>query len=106
MPIESGPYCQHCADDSGNLQAFDERFARMIQWTRRENPALDQATAEQQTLQYMATMPAWKDLLADQQIRDVVSYIKTFSEKFKQFDPDSSLIFSYLNLKFELIKKY
>ena len=33
----------------------------MIQWTRRENPSLDQAAAEQQTLQYMATMPAWKD---------------------------------------------
>ena len=61
MPIESGPYCRHCADDSGNLQAFDERLARMIQWTRRENPSLDPSAAEQQTLRYMATMPAWKD---------------------------------------------
>ena len=61
MPIESGPYCQHCVDDQGDLQAFQERFARMIQWTRRETPDLDEAAAERRTLEYMATMPAWRD---------------------------------------------
>ncbi len=37
------------------------------------------------------TMPAWKDLLTDQQIRDVVSYIKTFTDKFKTFDPGTPI---------------
>jgi hypothetical protein len=31
MPIESGPYGQYCVDDHGKLQAFDERFERMVQ---------------------------------------------------------------------------
>jgi len=61
MPIESGPYCQHCVDDKGQLQAFDERFERMMQWTRREKPELDSVTAERETLAYMAKMPAWRD---------------------------------------------
>ncbi len=61
MPIEAGPYCHHCVDDAGNLHAFAERFERMMQWTKREKPDLDQKVAEQQTLAYMATMPAWKD---------------------------------------------
>ena len=61
MPIEAGPYCDYCTDDKGDLHAFDERFERMKQWTRRENPELDDATVEKQTLAYMSTMPAWKD---------------------------------------------
>jgi len=61
MPIESGPYCPHCVDDEGNLQAFEERFERMVQWTRREKPGLDAAAAERRTLEYMAGMPAWRD---------------------------------------------
>ncbi len=61
MPIESGPYCDHCTDDSGSLQAFEERFERMKQWTGRERPELDPAGAEQATLAYMSSMPAWKD---------------------------------------------
>ena len=40
MPIESGIYCPHCVDASGTLQDFDTRFARMVGWARRENPAL------------------------------------------------------------------
>ena len=61
MPIESGPYCDYCTDDQGNLHAFEERFSRMKQWTQRENPELDAKTAERRTLEYMSTMPAWKD---------------------------------------------
>jgi len=61
MPIESGPYCDHCTDDAGNLHAFEERFERMKQWSQRENPDWDAATTERNTLQYMSTMPAWKD---------------------------------------------
>jgi hypothetical protein len=61
MPIEAGPYCQYCVDEQGELQVFDERFARMVQFTRRHDPSLDQKTAEERTLAYMATMPAWKN---------------------------------------------
>ena len=61
MPIEAGPYCQYCIDEHGELQDFDERFARMVQFTRRQDQSLDQKTAEERTLAYMASMPAWKN---------------------------------------------
>ncbi len=28
--IESGPYCEHCVDETGALQDFDTRFERMM----------------------------------------------------------------------------
>ena len=61
MTIESGPYCQYCVDDDGNLQAFDERFARMTQFLKRRDPSLSEADLRAQTLDYMATMPAWRE---------------------------------------------
>ena len=61
MTIESGPYCPYCVDESGNLQAFDERFARMSQFLRRREPGISDDEAERRTLEYMATMPAWRD---------------------------------------------
>ncbi|MGC4119451.1 MAG: zinc ribbon domain-containing protein [Myxococcales bacterium] len=60
MPIETGPYCQHCTDDHGKLQAFEERFERMVQFQARRSPNLSRAEVEAQTRAYMATMPAWK----------------------------------------------
>lgn len=61
MAIESGTYCAHCVDDAGNLQAFDERFARMTQWAAARDEAASAADIERRTLEYMATMPAWRD---------------------------------------------
>ena len=61
MPIETGPYCQHCVDGAGKLQPFDERFERMVQWQARRAPQASRAELEQQTLAYMATMPAWRE---------------------------------------------
>jgi len=61
MPIESGPYCAHCTDASGQLQAFDERFERMIGWQARQKPDAPRQQLESETLAYMATMPAWRD---------------------------------------------
>jgi hypothetical protein len=61
MPIESGPYCQYCADSDGKLHGFDESFQRMVQFMIRQRPGLSQAAAEKETLAYMASMPAWKD---------------------------------------------
>ncbi len=61
MSIEAGPYCQYCVGPDGRLQDFDERLARMLQWQRRQHPGQSEAETLQQTLDYMATMPAWKD---------------------------------------------
>ena len=56
----SSPWCRYCTNGDGTLQAFDERFARMVQWAVRKD-GLDQAEAEAQTRAHMRTMPAWKD---------------------------------------------
>jgi len=40
---------------------FEERFARMMQWTQRENPEMSQKEAEAKTLAYMSGMPAWRE---------------------------------------------
>lgn len=61
MTIDDGTYCHHCVDDQGNLQAFEERFDRMVQWMQRRDSAVSRADAEKQTLAYMRTMPAWRD---------------------------------------------
>lgn len=61
MPIESGLYCQYCSDEKGNLQPFEERFERMVQWMSRQKPDLPSEEAKKQTLAFMATMPAWRD---------------------------------------------
>ena len=61
MPIEDGPYCEHCTSDDGSLQSFDERFQRMSQWMQKQEQSLSREEAETQALAHMATMPAWKD---------------------------------------------
>ena len=33
----------------------------MLQWQRRQHPEQSESETLQQTLEYMATMPAWKD---------------------------------------------
>lgn len=61
MSIESGRYCGDCTDESGALQSFEDRFARMAGWQARRDPAASQQDIERQVLDYMATMPAWRD---------------------------------------------
>ncbi len=60
MPIESGALCQHCAGADGALRPFEELFPRMVQWAMHNDGALTREQAEQQTVQFMATMPAWR----------------------------------------------
>jgi hypothetical protein len=60
-PIESGRYCGHCTDDSGALQSFEQRFDRMAAWQQRRHPSTSKQDIEQQVLDYMATLPAWRD---------------------------------------------
>jgi hypothetical protein len=59
MPIDNGTYCCYCVDAKGQLQDFDTRFERMVQWTLREEAQLSRDEAERRTLAYMARMPAW-----------------------------------------------
>ncbi|MFN0283365.1 MAG: hypothetical protein ACKVZ6_15500 [Kineosporiaceae bacterium] len=61
MPIETGRYCAHCTDADGNLQAFEERFERMVAWQARREPDASRADLEAATLAYMGTLPAWRD---------------------------------------------
>ncbi len=61
MPIETGRYCQYCTNEHGELQSFEERFERMLQWQARRSPGKSRGDLEAMTLAYMAKMPAWKD---------------------------------------------
>lgn len=61
MPIESGPYCQHCVDETGKLQPFEQRFERMVAWQARRSPEKNRETLEAETLAFMAKMPAWQN---------------------------------------------
>ena len=61
MPIETGRYCEHCVDETGALLSFDDRFERMIGWEARRRPNATRDELEASTLDYMATMPAWRD---------------------------------------------
>ena len=58
MPIETGRYCVHCTDETGQLQSFEQRFERMTAWQARRSPGMPREEIERQTLAYMATMPA------------------------------------------------
>jgi glycine cleavage system aminomethyltransferase T len=53
-------YCLHCADETGALQPFEERFERMTQWAMRKD-GLSREAAESSTREYMRQMPAWRD---------------------------------------------
>ncbi len=61
MPIDSGIYCHYCVDENGNLQSFEERFEKMVQWSLKEEPNMSREEAEKRTRAYMRTLPAWKD---------------------------------------------
>jgi hypothetical protein len=60
MPIDSGVYCEYCTDQTGKLQEFDERLARMTQWVVKQTQGATPAEAEQQAIAHMAKMPAWR----------------------------------------------
>jgi hypothetical protein len=53
-------WCRYCSTPEGGLQAFEERFERMVQWEMRRN-GLGRAEAESATRTYMRQMPAWRD---------------------------------------------
>jgi hypothetical protein len=61
MPIESGHYCRYCTDAEGNLEAFETRFAKMVEWQQRRKPDASRAEVEADTRAYLASMPAWRN---------------------------------------------
>ncbi len=61
MPVEAGPYCQYCADENGNLHSFEETVTRRSQFMKKQRPGINDEEAEEMTLGYMVTMPAWRD---------------------------------------------
>jgi hypothetical protein len=61
MPIETGHYCRYCVDDNGDLQTFEDRFARMGQFMKQREPDLEGTALESRVLDHMANMPAWRD---------------------------------------------
>lgn len=60
MPIEFGPYCQYCVDETGKLQDFERRFEGMVAFTMGQEPTLSREEAEAKTRAYMSNMPAWR----------------------------------------------
>jgi hypothetical protein len=60
MPVDEGPYCVHCVDQHGHLQAYDERLRRLTAFLQARDPTLDRAAAERQARAHMRTMPAWR----------------------------------------------
>lgn len=63
MPIESGHYCKHCTDESGNLQTLEERLKRLTLFMQSRDPSLSDEQAKEQAKKYMRQMPAWRDKL-------------------------------------------
>jgi hypothetical protein len=61
MPVDVGPYCRHCVDETGKLSSFESRLGNMAAFFMGQDPGLERAEAERRTRAYMATMPAWKD---------------------------------------------
>lgn len=61
MPINDGTYCQHCTDENGHLQSFEERLERMTRWLQQKDASVSDKAARQQALAAMAEMPAWRD---------------------------------------------
>jgi Putative zinc ribbon domain len=52
-------YCKYCVNPDGQVQDFDERFERMLQWAIKRD-GLDHDAAVEKTRAYMRTMPAWR----------------------------------------------
>ncbi len=61
MAIESSPYCPNCTDQDGQLQAFEVRLGKMVQWLQSREPVLSPLEARRKALAAMAEMPAWRD---------------------------------------------
>lgn len=60
MGDESKDYCVYCAKEDGSMKSFDEAVEGMAEYMS-ENEKIDKNFARKKVLEYMKSMPAWKE---------------------------------------------
>jgi hypothetical protein len=60
---QSKDYCVYCARPDGSMKSYEEALEGMVEFMARLKD-LEEEAAREAARQYMATMPAWKDLSA------------------------------------------
>ena len=60
MGDESKDYCVYCAKEDGSMNSFDEAVEGMAEYMS-ESEKIDKNFARKKVLEYMKSMPAWKE---------------------------------------------
>ena len=60
MGDESKDYCVYCAKEDGSMKSFDEAVEGMAEYMS-ESEKIDKNFARKIVLEYMKSMPAWKE---------------------------------------------
>ena len=60
MGDESKDYCVYCAKEDGSMESFDEAVEGMAEYMS-ESEKIDKNFARKKVLEYMKSMPAWKE---------------------------------------------
>lgn len=60
MGDESKDYCVYCAKEDGSMKSFDEAVEGMVEYMS-ESEKIDKNFARKKVLEYMKSMPAWKE---------------------------------------------
>ena len=60
MGDESKDYCVYCAKEDGSMKSFDEAVEGMAEYMS-EREKIDKKFARKKVLEYMKSMPAWKE---------------------------------------------
>lgn len=60
MGDESKDYCVYCAKENGSMKSFDEAVEGMAEYMS-ESEKIDKNFARKKVLEYMKSMPAWKE---------------------------------------------
>ena len=60
MGDESKDYCVYCAKEDGSMKSFDEAVEGMAEYMS-ESAKIDKNFARKKVLEYMKSMPAWKE---------------------------------------------
>ena len=60
MGDESKDYCVYCAKEDGSMKSFDDAVEGMAEYMS-ESEKIDKNFARKKVLEYMKSMPAWKE---------------------------------------------
>lgn len=60
MGDESKDYCVYCAKEDGSMKSFDEAVEGMAEYMS-ESEKIDKNFDRKKVLEYMKSMPAWKE---------------------------------------------